>query len=203
MEQTNEGRGVRIPLALRLGSGVLLLGLSGCGSASSDPVTTGASVPAVTDQSHSVSRAADAAPVGNAVRVEPAGSSPASSTQAGSGLPDLTGGESAQSVAGEASLPFGTATESDRPGDRFSSAPPSSADQQAQRAVREQWYAAMREAPEAGTRLSALEVWARQPGDVLDPVTYGLVDEDDAVRARAQELYERHLQREMHQDETR
>lgn len=61
----------------------------------------------------------------------------------------------------------------------------------------------MREAPEAGTRLFALEVWARQPGDTLDPVTYGLVDEDDAVRARAQELYEQHLQREVQQDKTR
>lgn len=54
----------------------------------------------------------------------------------------------------------------------------------------------MREAPEAGTRLHALEVWALQPGDAIDAVTYGLVDGDESVRARAQELYAQTLARE-------
>jgi hypothetical protein len=41
-----------------------------------------------------------------------------------------------------------------------------------------------------------LELWAEQPSQDLDPVTYALVDEDDSVRARAQELYEQQLVRE-------
>lgn len=45
-------------------------------------------------------------------------------------------------------------------------------------------------------RLQALETWAQQPTDRLDPVTYGLVDEDEQVRERAQALYTQQLQRE-------
>lgn len=194
MEQANEGRRIRIPLALRMGGALLLLGLSGCGGASSDP--------AVTDPGGGLSRAAGAVSAGNAVQGELPGSLPASPAQAGGGFARFAEGKGPPPVAGEASVPFGTATEGDRSGDK-PPAPPSPEDQQAQRAAREQWYAAMREAPEAGTRLFALEVWARQPGDGLDPVTYGLVDEDDTVRARAQELYEQYLQREMQQNETR
>ena len=44
-------------------------------------------------------------------------------------------------------------------------------------------------APGAGT-------WAQQPGDRIDPLTYALVDEDEEVRARAEELYEQQLARE-------
>lgn len=39
-------------------------------------------------------------------------------------------------------------------------------------------------------RLQALETWAQRPGESLDPVTYGLVDQDETVRERAQALYE-------------
>lgn len=59
-----------------------------------------------------------------------------------------------------------------------------------------QWYEAARESPDVSVRLQALETWAHRPGDSLDPVTYGLVDEDDTVRARAQTLYEQQLVRE-------
>jgi hypothetical protein len=45
-------------------------------------------------------------------------------------------------------------------------------------------------------RLQALEFWAQQPGDALDPVTLALVDEDESVRTRAQELWEQQLTRE-------
>jgi hypothetical protein len=45
-------------------------------------------------------------------------------------------------------------------------------------------------------RLYALEQWAQRPGEVIDPVTFGLVDEDEQVRSRAQELYQRHLAQE-------
>ena len=44
-------------------------------------------------------------------------------------------------------------------------------------------------------RLQALETWAQRPGDSLDPVTYGLVDQDETVRERAQVLYEQTLAR--------
>lgn len=44
-------------------------------------------------------------------------------------------------------------------------------------------------------RLQALETWAQRPGDSLDPVTYGLVDQDETVRERAQALYEQTLDR--------
>jgi hypothetical protein len=67
---------------------------------------------------------------------------------------------------------------------------------QAQQQARARWYAEMREAPEAGTRLYALDLWAQQPTAAIDPVTYALVDEEESVRTRAQELYEQHLVRE-------
>ena len=39
-------------------------------------------------------------------------------------------------------------------------------------------------------RIHALETWAQHPGDKLDPATYALVDPDESVRARAEELWE-------------
>lgn len=71
-----------------------------------------------------------------------------------------------------------------------------SADEQTQRQARQSWYAEAREHPEVGVRLQALEFWTQQTGDVLDPVTYALVDGDEHVRARAQELWEQQLMRE-------
>ena len=47
--------------------------------------------------------------------------------------------------------------------------------------------------PDPGARIRGLEAWARQPGETLDPVTYALVDPDESVRARAQELLEEAL----------
>ena len=44
-------------------------------------------------------------------------------------------------------------------------------------------------------RLYALEAWALSPGRTLDPVTYALVDSDESVRARAQEVFEEVLAR--------
>jgi hypothetical protein len=49
---------------------------------------------------------------------------------------------------------------------------------------------AAREDPDPGARLRALEDWARGPRDSLDPLTHALVDPDETVRARAQELLE-------------
>jgi len=49
--------------------------------------------------------------------------------------------------------------------------------------------------PDPAIRLYALEAWALHPGPTLDPVTYALVDPDESVRARAQELFEEMLSR--------
>jgi hypothetical protein len=54
---------------------------------------------------------------------------------------------------------------------------------------------ARREDPDPQVRLNALETWARNPGNSLDPITYALVDPDEQVRARAQELFEEALAR--------
>ena len=47
--------------------------------------------------------------------------------------------------------------------------------------------------PDPSIRLYALEAWALAPDDRLDPVTHALVDPDESVRARAQELLEEML----------
>ena len=49
--------------------------------------------------------------------------------------------------------------------------------------------------PDPRIRLQALEMWAMHPGPTRDPVTHALVDPDEAVRARAQELFEEALAR--------
>lgn len=57
------------------------------------------------------------------------------------------------------------------------------------------WLDELLHAPDPNVRLQALDIWARQAGASLDPVTYALVDPDESVRARAQELFERELAR--------
>jgi hypothetical protein len=47
-------------------------------------------------------------------------------------------------------------------------------------------------------RLHANETWAIKPGKTLDPVMYALVDPDETVRARAQQLFESALERGNH-----
>jgi hypothetical protein len=68
---------------------------------------------------------------------------------------------------------------------------------QAQRDARQRWFAEMQESPNATVRLQALELWAQQPSDGLDPETFALLDDEDArVRARAEQLWEQQLTRE-------
>jgi hypothetical protein len=57
------------------------------------------------------------------------------------------------------------------------------------------WLAELLHATDPNVRIQALDAWARQPGASLDPVTYALVDPDESVRARAQELWEQKLAR--------
>jgi hypothetical protein len=54
---------------------------------------------------------------------------------------------------------------------------------------------APRDAPDPSARLQAIEDWARGPQATLDTVTRALVDPDESVRARAQELWEETLKR--------
>ncbi len=57
------------------------------------------------------------------------------------------------------------------------------------------WLADLSRSPDPNVRIQALDAWARDPGESLDPLTYALVDPDDSVRARAQEILERELAR--------
>jgi hypothetical protein len=57
------------------------------------------------------------------------------------------------------------------------------------------WLAELLQAPDPNVRIQALDAWARQPGHSLDSVTYALVDPDESVRTRAQEVWEQELAR--------
>ena len=57
------------------------------------------------------------------------------------------------------------------------------------------WMEQLLHAPDPNVRIQGLDAWARQPGASLDPATYALVDPDESVRARAQEVLERELAR--------
>ena len=57
------------------------------------------------------------------------------------------------------------------------------------------WLTAECDDPDPHVRLQAIEAWAREPEETLDPLTYALVDPDETVRMRAQELLEEELAR--------
>ena len=57
------------------------------------------------------------------------------------------------------------------------------------------WLAEMLHASDPNVRIQALDAWAQRPGESLDDVTYALVDPDESVRARAQEVLEQELAR--------
>jgi len=57
------------------------------------------------------------------------------------------------------------------------------------------WLSEALDDPDPSVRLQAIETWAREPEETLDPLTYALVDPDESVRARAQELLEEELAR--------
>jgi hypothetical protein len=65
--------------------------------------------------------------------------------------------------------------------------------EQAQREARQQWMAALRESPDAPVRLHALNLWAQEPDDDLEPLFEALGDDDEAVQARAEEVWEEQL----------
>ena len=55
------------------------------------------------------------------------------------------------------------------------------------------WLIEARDDPDPTVRLGVIEVWASDRGADLNPFTYALVDADETVRARAQELFEEAL----------
>src|SRR5262245_33617415 len=57
------------------------------------------------------------------------------------------------------------------------------------------WLVELLQSPDPNVRIQALDAWARQRGASLNPVTYALVDSDESVRARAQEVFEQALAR--------
>ena len=57
------------------------------------------------------------------------------------------------------------------------------------------WLAELLNSPDPQVRIQGLEAWAQRPGETLDPVTYALVDPDESVRVRAQEVFEEELAR--------
>ena len=57
------------------------------------------------------------------------------------------------------------------------------------------WMAELLHAPDPNVRIQALDAWANRPSVSLDPLTYALVDSDESVRTRAQELLEEALAR--------
>ena len=157
---------------------VLLVGLSACGSPAPETPgvgqATGAAV-VVSTQADDAARAAPQAPT----PTSPLGATGQPATAAARRPPDAAGAPS------PAPVPADT--------------PPSNAQptaDQAQHEARELWFAELRESPDATVRLQALEQWAQQPGDTINPLTYALVDEDEAVRARAEALYAQQRARE-------
>ena len=57
------------------------------------------------------------------------------------------------------------------------------------------WLPEALDDPDPHVRIQALETWAQHSEETLDPLTYALVDPDESVRSRAQELLEEELAR--------
>ena len=55
------------------------------------------------------------------------------------------------------------------------------------------WLTEALDDPDPRVRLNALEAWARESHESLNPITRALVDPDESVRARAQELFDEAL----------
>lgn len=178
----------------RLGIAVGITALLGCGNPAPDQSTSG-----------TTTGSADAVvspPAGDTSRVssvanEPARQAPTQTFPLGppaqqASKPDalIANDPRATSPARDTSAQTATSLSDRPPHDEKATA------EQAQREARQLWFAEAREHPDVGVRLQALELWAQQPGDAVDPVTYALVDEDEQVRTRAQELWEQQLTQE-------
>ena len=123
---------------------VLLVGLTACGSPSPEAPVSG---PTSGSPAAVVSSLAGAPRASLATRQAP--------------TPDTrrTDASRATSPAPDARVPPAAASAGTPPSDERAAA------DQAQRAAREQWFAELRESPDATVRLQALEHWAQQPGN--------------------------------------
>lgn len=183
-------------LALRLGL-VLLVGLTACGSPSPDAPLSG--------QAIGSAGAVVLPPVGDAASAGPEANEPArhdrmQPTRLGptTGPAAPPGTRSTEATRVPTSAPNAHTQPAASPA---ATAPAASPEEQAiadqaQRQAWDRWYAEAREHPEVGVRLMALERWAQQPSEAIDPVTAALVDEDEEVRTRAEALYDQQLTRE-------
>ena len=188
---------VRCPrLALRLGL-LLLVGLTACGSPSPDAAVSGhttGSAGAVV--SLPAGDAASAGPAANEParddRMQPTRLGPTTRPAAPPGTLSTEAARVTTSAPNARTQPTASpaATAPADPPDEQTPA------EQAQRQARDNWYAEAREHPDVSVRLQALEFWAQQPTETIDPVTAALVDEDEQVRTRAQDLYDQQLTRE-------
>ena len=154
---------------------VLLVGLSACGSPSPD-------APVASDglAAHEPARQAQ-------TQTSPLGPT---TQQASTPGPRITDASRATNPAPNAHVQTAASpTNTPQPDERADA-------NQAQREARQLWFEEVRENPDVTVRLQALELWAEQPGDDIDPLAYALVDEDEEVRARAEELWEQQLTRE-------
>lgn len=72
---------------------------------------------------------------------------------------------------------------------------PATGDHQAYSTEEPAWLTEALNDPNPNVRINALEAWARNFRESLDPITHALVDPDESVRSRAQELLEEALAR--------
>jgi hypothetical protein len=178
----------------RLGVAVGITALVGCGNPTPDhPVsghTTGSTDAGVSPSAGDAARAGSAA--NKSARQAPTQTAPLGPTAQQALTPGalITSDPEATSPAHDARVQTAASPADTPPPNEQTTA------DQALRAARQRWFAEVRESPDVTVRLQALEVWAQQPGDTLDPVSYALVDGDEHVRARAQELWEQQLTRE-------
>lgn len=156
----------------------LYIGLSGCGPASPDPIErTGADAPS--GQATAMPTPAMPAPLDRTLNADASPWRP----------PAPTGHPAQPEHSPTSDCP-------QSPASPDATCPDPNESESAGAAARQQWLAEALVHPDTAVRRQALEAGAAQPSRDLGPLTYALVDEDDSVRARAQELYEQHLARE-------
>jgi len=183
-------------LVTRLGGVAAIVVLMGCGSPSPDAPVSG--------QATGSADAIRSAPAGDSPRTSPGANAPARQT------PTQTSplGPTAQLVSTpEALLTDTRGATSPAPDARIQTpASPANArlsDEQttaeyAQREARYRWGTEVREHPNAIVQIQALNLWAEQPNDEINPVTYALVDQDD--HEWAQVLWEEQFIQEVETD---
>ena len=183
-------------LVTRLGGAAAIVVLMGCGSPSPD-----APVSSHTTGSAEVIRSA---PTGDVPRTNPGANAPAHQaptqtsplgpTAQQASIPGalITDASRATSPAHDARAQTAASSAGTPPSDEQTTA------EYAQREARYNWGTEVREHPDVTVRPQTLELWAEQPDDEIDPLTYALVDQDD--HEWAQELWEEQFIQEVEAD---